>query len=80
MKVASLSICQGNTATQKRGGGPEFKDDLLIVASYGIGAAAENRAGGDWKLIGCGSFESTRYILAIQPLFSLLFMEIPVIL
>ncbi|MBB1466054.1 hypothetical protein H5300_22640 [Vibrio sp. SG41-7] len=29
---------------------------------------------------GCGSFESTRYILAIQPLFSLLFMEIPVIL
>ena len=30
--------------------------------------------------IGCGSFESTRYILAIQPLFSLLFMEIPVIL
>ena len=32
------------------------------------------------KSIGCGSFESTRYILAIQPLFSLLFMEIPVIL
>ncbi|MCL9779882.1 extracellular solute-binding protein [Vibrio sp. S4M6] len=33
------------------GNGPEFKDNLLIVASYGIGAAAENRAGGDWKLI-----------------------------
>ncbi len=33
------------------GGSPEFRDDLLIVASYGIGAAAENRAGGDWKLI-----------------------------
>ena len=32
------------------------------------------------KSLGCGSFESTRYVLAIQPLFSLLFMEIPVIL
>ena len=43
-------------------------------------AAVREINGLELKPIGCGSFESTRYILAIQPLFSLLFMEIPVIL
>ena len=43
-------------------------------------AARKGRNPKTGEEIGCGSFESTRYILAIQPLFSLLFMEIPVIL
>ena len=33
------------------GGGPEFSDDLLLVASYGIAASAENAKGGNWKLL-----------------------------
>ncbi|MTI44170.1 extracellular solute-binding protein [Roseibium hamelinense] len=31
--------------------GPEFSDDLLLVASYGPGAAAHNAAGGNWELV-----------------------------
>ncbi|MCP3942674.1 MAG: extracellular solute-binding protein [Desulfobacteraceae bacterium] len=30
---------------------PEFSDQFLLVASYGISAAAENARGGKWKLI-----------------------------
>ena len=33
------------------GAGPAFKDNLYLVASYGIGAAAENKKGGKWKLV-----------------------------
>ncbi len=34
------------------GGGPDFsKKDLVLVSSYGIGASAENRKGGKWKLL-----------------------------
>ncbi|ARU59203.1 spermidine/putrescine-binding periplasmic protein-like [Oleiphilus messinensis] len=31
--------------------GPEFSDDLSLVASYGPGASAHNAAGGNWKLV-----------------------------
>jgi len=31
--------------------GPEFRDDLLLVASYGPGASAHNAAGGNWELV-----------------------------
>ncbi|WP_019614249.1 ABC transporter substrate-binding protein [Psychromonas ossibalaenae] len=32
--------------------GPDFsKKDLVLVSSYGIGASAENRQGGKWKLL-----------------------------
>ena len=65
------------------GEGASWYSLLMIIAG-----AAYPILTGTWRssrtdtvfLIGCGSFESTRYILAIQPLFSLLFMEIPVIL
>lgn len=30
---------------------PSFSDDLLLVASYGFGAAQANKDGGNWKLI-----------------------------
>lgn len=30
---------------------PTFSDDLLLVASYGFGAAQANKEGGNWKLI-----------------------------
>lgn len=34
------------------GGGPDFnKEGLQLVASYGIGAAAANKKGGQWKLL-----------------------------
>jgi len=35
-------------------GAPEFKDNLLLVASYGPGASAHNAAGNNWGLV---SFE-----------------------
>ena len=57
-------------------------EDLAIVTAAGL--ATQALIPPQYALlaifIGCGSFESTRYVLAIQPLFSLLFMEIPVIL
>ncbi|WP_150496803.1 ABC transporter substrate-binding protein [Roseibium aquae] len=31
--------------------GPEFKEELLLVASYGPGASAHNAAGGNWSLV-----------------------------
>lgn len=31
--------------------GPEFRDDLMLVASYGPGAAAHNANGGNWGLV-----------------------------
>jgi len=32
-------------------GGPEFNDNLLLVASYGPGASAHNAAGNNWGLV-----------------------------